>query len=77
MEKDALNNGSYEEMMQIANSPEGQKLLSLFRQYGGDALPQAMEQAEQGDYADAKEIISRFLNNPEAKDLVEKIRGNP
>lgn len=76
MEKDALNNGNYEEIINIANSPEGQKLLALLQQYGGDALPQAMQQAEQGDYTDAKEIISRFLTHPETQALVEKIRGN-
>lgn len=77
MEKDTLNNSEYSKVLKIANSPEGQRLLSLIRQYGGDSLPRAMEQAEQGDYADAREIIARFLDDPEAKDLVEKIRGNP
>lgn len=75
MEKDAQNTGGYEEMMNIANSPEGQALISLLQNFGGNALPQAMEQAEQGDYTDAKEIISRFLKTAQAQELVEKIRG--
>lgn len=76
MEKDTLNNASYEEMRNIASSPEGQKLISLLQHYGGDSLPQAMERAEQGDYSDAKEMISRFLKTAEAQALVERIRGN-
>lgn len=65
----------YGELLKIANSPDGQKLLSMVQERGGDQYAQAMQQAERGDYSGAKEMISKIMSSPEAMQLIEKIRG--
>lgn len=65
----------YGELLKIANSPEGQKLLSLIQERGGNQYAQAMRQAEGGDYSGAKEMISKIMSSPDAMKLIEKIRG--
>ncbi len=65
----------YGELLKIANSPDGQKLLSMIQERGGDQYAQAMQQAERGDYSGAKEMISKIMSSPEAMQLIEKIRG--
>ena len=63
------------ELLKIANSPDGQKLLSLIQERGGAQYNQAMQQAESGDYSGAKEMISKIISSPEAMKLIQKIRG--
>lgn len=65
----------YGELLKIANSPDGQKLLSMIQERGGDQYAKAMQQAERGDYSGAKEMISKIMSSPEAMQLIEKIRG--
>ena len=65
----------YGELLKIANSPDGQKLLSMIQERGGDQYAPAMQQAERGDYSGAKEMISKIMSSPEAMQLIEKIRG--
>lgn len=65
----------YGELLKIAKSPDGQKLLSMIQERGGDQYAQAMQQAERGDYSGAKEMISKIMSSPEAMQLIEKIRG--
>lgn len=65
----------YGELLKIANSPDGQKLLSMIQERGGNQYAQAMQQAERGDYSGAKEMISKIMSSPEAMQLIEKIRG--
>lgn len=65
----------YGELLKIANSPDGQKLLSMIQERGGEQYAQAMQQAEGGDYSRAKDMISKIMSSPEAMQLIEKIRG--
>ena len=65
----------YGELLKIANSPDGQKILSMIQERGGDQYAQAMQQSERGDYSGAKEMISKIMSSPEAMQLIEKIRG--
>lgn len=65
----------YGELLKIANSPDGQRLLSLIQERGGAQYNQAMQQAESGDYSGAKEMISKIISSPEAMKLIQKIRG--
>lgn len=65
-----------EAILEIANSPDGQKLLNLVQQQGGSRLNSAMQQAERGDYSSAKELISKIMESPEANELIKRIRGN-
>lgn len=64
------------ELMKIANSPDGKKLLNLVQQQGGAGLSSAMQQAESGDYSSIEELITKIMDNPEAGELIKRIRGS-
>lgn len=75
MDNQSGSGQDYGELLKIANSPEGQKLLSLIQEHGGNQYAQAMRQAESGDYSGAKEMVSKIMSSPDAMKLIEKIRG--
>lgn len=68
---------NYSELMAVAQSPAGRKLLLLLQQTGGESLQQAMEQAARGDFAPAKQQLSSLLDSPEAKKLLQELGGRP
>lgn len=76
MHSNSGSNQDYGALLKIANSPDGQRLLSMIRQQGGDQYAEAMQQAEDGDYSGAREMISKIMSSPEAMQLIEKIRGS-
>ena len=63
------------QIMRMAQSPAGKKLISLFKSSDGDEMQQAMKRAADGDYSQAKKAIDKFLSTPEASALVEQLRG--
>lgn len=71
MEKPA----DYSELLRIAKSPAGQKLLTLLQQSGGSQLETAMEKAAHGDYSLAKQELAALLDTPEAKRLLGELGG--
>lgn len=76
MSKDMGQDLSFSELMRIASSAEGKQLLELVRQNSDPKFSDAMRLAENGDYSQAKQMIGKFLDTPEAKSIMEKIRGN-
>lgn len=68
------SNMDLSEIMRLAQSPAGQKLLSMLQQSGGQELRGAMEKASAGDYRDVQKTIQSFLSNPEAQALLEQLR---
>lgn len=71
------NNPDMAQLLQLAASPAGQKLLALLQRSGGDALQDAMEKASVGEYAQAKSVLKKLLDNEEAKDLLAQLGGQP
>lgn len=67
------NDDAMVEAMRLAQSPAGQQLLQLLQKTGGDKLQQAMARAAAGDYAQAKETISRLMEDPEARRLLSQL----
>lgn len=63
------------QIMRMAQSPAGKKLIALLQQNEGDEMRQAMKRAADGDYSQAKKAIDKFLSTPEAGALVEQLRG--
>ena len=63
------------QIMRMAQSPAGKKLIALLKQNDSDEMQQAMKQAADGDYSQAKNAIDKFLSTPEARALVEQLRG--
>ena len=71
MEQD---NPNLKDLAALANSPDGQRLLQLAQQSGGDRLDSAVQQAQNGDYEAVKAILSKMLENDEAKRLIQRMR---
>ena len=63
------------QIMRLAQSPAGKKLIALLKKNDSDEMQQAMKQAADGDYSQAKNAIDIFLSTPEARALVEQLRG--
>ena len=63
------------QIMRLAQSPAGKKLIALLKKNDSDEMQQAMKHAADGDYSQAKNAIDKFLSTPEARALVEQLRG--
>ena len=64
---------SIQEALRLANTPEGRQLIQLLRQSDGENMQKAMNSAASGDYDSAKKQLSKMLNTPEAKKLMEQL----
>ena len=60
-------------LIQLAPTDAGPQLLAILRRGGGSQLSAAMEQASQGNYAAAQELLSKSLSTPEAQALIRKL----
>lgn len=72
MERDKPN---FKDLAALANSPDGQRLLQLAQQSGGSRLNSAVQQAQNGDYAAVKAILSKMMENDEAKRLIQRLQN--
>lgn len=63
-------NPDISQLLHLAQSPEGKKLIRLLQQSGGDSLKQAIAS---GDLTRAKEILSPLLRDSELEALVKKL----
>ena len=65
-----------QEAMRMAQSEEGQRLLKLLQQSGGQQLNQAMRSAAEGNYDSAKHILNSLMQDPQTRQLLQKMGGN-
>lgn len=63
------------ELIRLAQSPAGQRLLALLQQNGPAEVNQAVRQAAQGDLAQAKEAVSALLKDPRVQALLKQMEG--
>ena len=63
------------QIMRMAQSPAGKKLIAMLQSNNSDAMQQAMKRAAEGDYSQAKQEIEKILSTPEASRLLEQLRG--
>ena len=66
-------NPDYSDLMQLAQSPAGQRLIALLQKNG--SLPQILEAAAAGNYEKAKAQLSTLLDSEEAKGLLRELEG--
>ena len=66
---------SMQDAMKLANSQAGQQLLALLRNTHSDKIDQAMSQASAGDYAQLSKTMEELMDSPQAKMLLEQLRG--
>lgn len=67
----------YARVLELAQSPAGQQLLSLLQRSGGTALQEALAQASGGNYQQAKQTLSSLLSTPEAQALLSQLEAHP
>ena len=67
------NEPSMEDIMRIANSPAGKKLITLLQKSGGSAFDQAKRAAETGDFKQAKQNLSQIIRSPEIQALIKEM----
>ena len=72
MERDKPN---FKDLAALSKYPDGQRLLQIAQQSGGGRLNSAVQQAQNGDYEAVKAILSKMLENDEAKRLIQRLRN--
>ena len=61
------------ELIRIAQTPAGRKLIGLLQKHGSFQLQKAVSCAAAGDYATAKGILTELLSTPEAQTLLKEL----
>ncbi len=69
------DNFSMQDIMRVANSPAGQRLLALLQQSDDPRLAQAMACASAGDYHQAGQVLSGLTASEEVRQLLQQLRG--
>lgn len=64
---------SIQEAKRLAQTPEGQKLMSMLQQADNAKLQVALEEASKGNYHEAGSILKTLLSSPEAQQLIQKM----
>ena len=72
MQKNSQN-FSMQEVLRLANSDAGQRLLAALKQSSDPGLRQAMQYAAAGDYQKIKESLSSILASPEVRKLLAEL----
>ena len=65
---------SMEDIMKLAASPAGQRLLQLLQQHDSREMQQAVQKAAKGDFTSAKQAISTLMEDPQVKEILEQFR---
>lgn len=66
---------SMQDILRLAQTPEGQKIVSALQKRNDPDMKQAMEKALQGDYSQAKEKLSALLSDEEIQRLLGRLGG--
>lgn len=70
------NQDAIREAMRLAKSPAGQQLLEALQKSNAKELRQAMNSATAGNYAQARQVLSGLLEDPEIRRLFAQMGGN-
>jgi hypothetical protein len=65
---------SVKEAMRLANTDLGQQLMEHFRSQNQNAFQNVMQGAQSGDLEQAKRSLAALLNDPKAKELLQKLQ---
>ena len=59
----------------MAASPEGQRFLAGIQRSGGASLGKALEDAAKGDPAQAQQLLTTLLRDPQLRQLLQQMGG--
>ena len=65
---------SMADAMRLAQSDTARQLMDLLRRQNGEALQRAATSANEGNYEQVKQIMSQLLSNPEAAELMQRLK---
>lgn len=65
--------GSMEQIRQLLQTQEGQRLLQILNRDGGAAMRQAADSVRAGDLEAVKQQLGPLLNSEEAAQLLQKL----
>lgn len=63
------------DLAKILSSSDGRRLLALLQRNGGDTLKKAVDAAKAGSYSEAKNLLEPMLTNPEAAELLGRLKN--
>lgn len=66
---------SMQDILRLAQTPEGQKIISILKNQNDPEMKQAMAKAAQGDYSQAKDKLTALLSDEEMQRLLSKLGG--
>lgn len=71
------NSGSFsmDEVMRLANSEAGKKLISILQSQNSEQLKKAAAEAANGDYETASKTMSGALDSQQIQALLAQLRG--
>ena len=72
MEKN-FQNFSAQEAMKLAKTDAGKQLIAFLQQQNANEIQNAMTQASAGNMDAAKQTLSKILQNPQAREMLEKL----
>lgn len=67
---------SQADLARIMGQPETKALLERLRRLDSDTLRNAVQQAMQGNTNQAQQLLTPLMQDPEVRDLTEKMRGS-
>ncbi len=73
------NNGNFtnldmERAMKLAQTDAAKRLIAMLQAQSGPQLQNAMTQANNGNFAQAKEILQQLMQNDQAKQLLQRLQ---
>ena len=75
MEENSIN-FSMQDVMRLAGTPAGQKLLDHLHKKNEKQLQMAIAHAVSGNWEQAKQLLSGLVNDPEAQKLIRELGGS-
>ena len=75
MEENSIN-FSMQDVMRLAGTPAGQKLLDHLHKKNEKQLQMAIAHAVSGNWEQAKQLLSGLINDPEAQKLIRELGGS-
>lgn len=67
---------SAEQAKRLAQTPEAQQLYAMLQRQHSQQLNEAMSQAAAGDYAAVQKTLAALMADPEAKAMLQKLKGS-
>ncbi len=66
---------SFQELLRLAQTPEGKKLIQQISSRNDPNVKKAMESAAAGNFAPVKEMLNRMLTPEELEQLIGRLGG--